>query len=81
MNGTGQVLASVLDHGDRHLSAFAVEELQYILDGVRERCAGAAAEAVASELCRFQRVQQLDPVVVHRLAEVIASDRREPAIV
>ena len=58
------------------LSELAVEELQYIVDGVRQKYAGAPLDLVVSELRAFQRVRQLDPTVVRGLANAISSDAR-----
>ena len=60
--------------GDR-LSDLAAEELQYILDGVRLRHAGAAPEVILRELQTFRRVRELRADLVQRLAEDI-SERR-----
>ena len=61
------------------LSGLAIEELQYIVDGVRVRYAGAPPDAIFRELGVYQRVRQLDPLVVQRLAEAISSEKRHPA--
>jgi hypothetical protein len=63
------------------LTDLAVEHLGYIVDGVRHRCAGAPADAVARELRTFQRVRQLAPAVVQRLAEAIAGDALHHTII
>jgi hypothetical protein len=54
------------------LSDLAVEELHYIIDGVRAEHAGAPADLVEMELRMFQRVRQLDPAVVQRIAVTIS---------
>ncbi len=60
------------------LSEFALEELQYIVDGVRQRYAGAPPDTVVQQLRAFQRVRQLDPEVVRRLAQLISDDPHRP---
>jgi hypothetical protein len=65
-----------VDVRDR-LSDLAVEELGYIVDDVRRKCAGAPADLVVMELRTFQRVRQLEPDVVHSLAAAIADETRD----
>jgi len=60
------------------LSELAIEELQYIVDGVRQKFARAPLDLVESELRAYQRVRQLDPAVVRRLAEAMSSDAHPP---
>jgi hypothetical protein len=54
------------------LGEFAADELQYILDDVCRRSAGAPVDTVERELMAFQRVRQLPPTAVRLLADAIS---------
>jgi hypothetical protein len=73
MNSATHRLSLTVDVRGR-LSEFAIEELGYIVDGVRQRCAGAPADMVVMELRTFQRVRQLEPEVVQALAVSISDE-------
>ena len=54
------------------LSRFAADELQYIVDDLCRRVAGAPVGVVERELLAFQRVRQLAPTAFRFLADAIS---------
>jgi hypothetical protein len=65
--------------GDR-VSDLAAEELQYILDGVRQRYAGTPPDVIVRELQTFRRVRELHVDAIQRLAEDISERRTAYAL-
>jgi hypothetical protein len=77
MNRATHGLPLTLDVREQ-LSDLAVEELAYIVDGVRRRCAGGPQDLVVMELRTYQRVRQLEPDAVQSLADAISAERSSP---
>jgi hypothetical protein len=61
------------------LGQFAADELQYIVDDVCARLAGAPVDAVERELLSFQRARQLSPSGLRFLADGISKHARPAA--
>jgi hypothetical protein len=62
------------------LGPLAADELQYIIDDVSDRLAGAPVDTVERELLAFQRVRQLTPdAVVFLVSAISAHVRPAPA--
>ena len=70
----------IINVGDG-LSDLAAEELQHILDGVRQRHAGAQPEAIVRELHTFRRVRELQLDVIRCLAEDSSTSRTRYALI
>jgi hypothetical protein len=58
------------------LGQFAADELQYIVDDVCARLAGAPVDAVERELLSFQRIRQLLPSDLRSLVDAISEHAR-----
>jgi hypothetical protein len=61
------------------LSESWADELQYIVDDVCHRFAGAPVDTVTRELLGYQRVRQLEPAAVRFLADAISVQVRPPS--